>query len=207
MKETATAFPLAWPEGWRRTPKVERVHDRFGSRSRGAYGTTELSVAQAVDRVFVELARFGVPSDSITISTNIQPTLAGVPRSNQREPEDSGAAVYWRQSGARQCMAVDRYRSVAGNLAAIAATLEAMRAIERHGGAEILDRAFTGFVALPSPEQPFQVLGVPATATAEQVRDAYRQLAAKHHPDRAGGDAATMARVNAARDAMLARFS
>jgi hypothetical protein len=206
MKETATAFPLAWPEGWRRTPKAERVHDRFGSRSRGSYGTAELSVAGAVDRVFAELYRLGARDADIVISTNIRPTLAGVPRSNQREPEDSGAAVYWRQNGARQCMAVDRYRSVAGNLAAIAATLDAMRAIERHGGAEILDRAFTGFVALPSPEQPFQVLGVPASATADQVRDAYRQLAAKHHPDRAGGDAAAMARINAARDAMMARF-
>jgi DnaJ-class molecular chaperone len=78
-----------------------------------------------------------------------------------------------------------------------------MRAIERHGGAEILDRAFMGFAALPAPEQPFQVLGVGANASREEVERAYRLLAAKHHPDRPGGDAHAMARINAARDALL----
>jgi len=47
-------------------------------------------------------------------------------------------------------MAIDIYDTVAGNLAAVAATLDAMRAIERHGGAQILKRAFQGFKALPS---------------------------------------------------------
>ena len=79
-------------------------------------------------------------------------------------------------------MAIDQYFRVADNLAAIAATLEAMRAIERHGGAEILDRAFTGFTALPAPEQPFHVLGVSATATDEEIETAYRRLAMQHHP-------------------------
>jgi DnaJ-domain-containing protein 1 len=99
----------------------------------------------------------------------------------------------------QRCIAIDRYVRLPDNLAAIAATLEAMRAIERHGGAEILDRAFTGFTALPSPEQWFQVLKVPATATREQINDAYRRLAMEHHPDR-GGSADQMARINQARD-------
>ena len=38
-------------------------------------------------------------------------------------------------------MAIDAYTRTADNLAAVAATLEAMRAIERHGGAQILERA------------------------------------------------------------------
>jgi DnaJ-domain-containing protein 1 len=99
-------------------------------------------------------------------------------------------------------MAVDRYDRVADNLAAIAATLEAMRAIERHGGALILDRVFTGFQALPAPEQPWQVLGLNSHATRDQVEEAWRRLAAKHHPDR-GGNADLMARINAARDQLL----
>lgn len=100
-------------------------------------------------------------------------------------------------------MAVDRYDRVQDNLAAIAATLEAMRAIERHGGASILDRAFQGFTALPAPEQWFTILGVSATATRDQVEDAYRRLAMKHHPDRNPGDPTAsqeMARINAARE-------
>lgn len=48
-------------------------------------------------------------------------------------------------------MAIDQYYRVEENLAAIAATLDAMRAIERHGGAQILDRASTGFAALQAP--------------------------------------------------------
>jgi hypothetical protein len=90
-------------------------------------------------------------------------------------------------------------------LAAIAATLDAMRAIERHGGAAILDRAFTGFTALPSPEQPWQTLGLDTSRpTKDQVEDAYRRLAMRHHPDR-GGDASEMARINRARDQLLAQ--
>ncbi|ROU09438.1 hypothetical protein [Lysobacter enzymogenes] len=89
------------------------------------------------------------------MSTNLTLRRDGLPRSDQREPADPGAAVYWTDcTGADRCMAVDRYTKTAGNLAALAATLEAMRAIERHGGAEILDRVFTGFTALPRRARP-----------------------------------------------------
>jgi len=97
-------------------------------------------------------------------------------------------------------MAIDRYDRVADNLAAIAATLEALRGIERHGGGMILDRAFTGFKALPAPEQWFQVLGVSAHASRSDIDAAYRKLASVHHPDKPGGDHETIARINAARD-------
>jgi curved DNA-binding protein CbpA len=43
----------------------------------------------------------------------------------------------------------------------------------------------------------YDVLGVPATATAEEVRAAYRQAARDHHPD-AGGDPRRMRDLNAA---------
>lgn len=84
--------------------------------------------------------------------------------------------------------------SVAGNLAAIAATLNAMRAIERHGGAEILNRAFAGFAQLPAPSDSsvgwWSVLGVDAHTPTNDVIAAYRTLAKKHHPD-TGGSAET----------------
>ncbi len=99
-----------------------------------------------------------------------------------------------------RCMAVDRYDRVADNLAAIAATLDAMRAIERHGGAEILNRAFTGFAALPDAgggEHWSVVLEVERDATREQIETAYRRLRSQHHPDR-GGDAEQFHRITKA---------
>ena len=112
--------------------------------------------------------------------------------------------MYWGHGNGARCIAVDRYDRVADNLAAIAATLNAMRAIERHGGAAILERAFTAFTALPRMEQWFDVLGLPASATREQIIDAHRALSMKHHPDR-GGSAEQMSRINVARDDGLAQ--
>ena len=212
---TETAYPLDWPVGWKRT--TSRTRAKFG-RGVQQYRTetvngiqrqvpswvskTQLTIDQATNRVRDELRRFGIPEYNVVISTNLVLRNDGLPRSGQANPTDPGAAVYWKNAKDWRCMAIDQYDRGADNLAAIAATLEAMRAIERHGGAAILDRAFTGFVALPAPEQPFQVLGVGPNASAGEIEDAYRRLAAKHHPDR-GGDEHTMARINAARDAML----
>lgn len=154
---------------------------------------------QATDRIVAELRRMG-ELVGMVISTNVVLTRDGFPRGGQRAPDDPGAAVYWGGGKRRRCMAIDRYDRVADNLAAIAATLSAMRMIERHGGAEILDRAFTGFTALPAPEQPWQVLGLKTSSpTREQIDHAYRRLASEHHPDN-GGTQAQMARINVARD-------
>lgn len=208
MNEPIQAYPLTWPVGWRRTPPGERAFDRFGVKQRTGGAPRELTVAEGVGRVLNELERLGVHESDVVISTNVRPTLTGLPRSGEKNPDDPGVAVYWSKRGQKQqrCMATDRYKSVAGNLGAIAATLDAMRSIERHGGAEILDRAFTGFTALPSPEQPWQVLGLDTSnPTAEQIEEAYRRLAMQHHPDR-GGNEQEMARINTARDDLYERL-
>jgi len=205
----ATSYPLTWPPGWKRI--TSRTRAKFiGKASRMVQGDggprweakRDLTIEQATRRVLDELRRFGIPDWRVIISTNLKLRLDGLPRSGQPAPKDPGAAVYWKDGDQERCIAIDRYDRVADNLAAIAATLDAMRAIERHGGATILDRAFTGFTALPAPEQPFQVLGVGANASREEVERAYRLLASEHHPDR-GGDADRMARINRARDALL----
>jgi hypothetical protein len=100
-------------------------------------------------------------------------------------------------------MAIDQYNRVADNLAAIAATLGAMRAIDRHGGAQILDRAFTGFTALPPQSAAhWAILGLSPGASEMQIRSAWRQLSQKMHPD-VGGSTSAQAALNAARDAAL----
>lgn len=186
---TIPAYPLQWPDGWKRTVSYNRDNGAF-KRDGSA-----LSIAAAVGRVRDELRRFGVSEDDLVVSTNLRLRLDGFPRSDQGEPSDPGVAVYWEtKSRQRRCMAIDRYKRVAQNIAAVAATLEAMRAIERHGGAEVLDRAFTGFTALPAPEgsKPwYVVLGCPPNASTEHVRTNYRKARSEFHPDRPGGDADT----------------
>lgn len=209
---TVTAYPLQWPSGWRRTDSAFRVASRFHrvANKRSDTGWSlhrDLTVAEAIARVRTELSRMDIDPEDVVISTNLTLRLDGLPRSDQRAPADPGAAVYWVQrDGGRRVMAIDQYRLVQDNIAAIAATLDAMRAIERHGGAAVLERAFTGFAALPAPPvaRPWwEVLGVSQTATGQQIVDAYRRLVGTHHPDR-GGDSDTMAEINKARDEGLA---
>jgi hypothetical protein len=152
------AYPLTWPEGWKRTPAHGRKPDKFGRARRQDYRTgayvapRDLSINEATLRVREELERLGVRDDDVVVSTNLVLRLDGQPRSDQRAPEDPGVAgVLEHEDRASVASPIDQYTKVTDNLAAIAATLEAMRAIERHGGAEILDRAFTGFTALPGP--------------------------------------------------------
>jgi len=184
---TIPAFPLAWPAGWKRTAPSDKSSARFGK------ATGNLSIADGVKRVLAELRMMGVGDDDVVVSTNVQLRLDGFPRSDRAEPADCGAAVYWQDSVNRgappKCMAVDRYDRVADNLAAIAATLNAMRAIERHGGAAILERAFSGFVALEAPAEHWsKVFGVAIDADVALVKLEYQRRRSVTHPDR-GGDA------------------
>lgn len=213
-----SAYPLQWPVGWKRTAPGFQAHAKFGKAGRyQGYGDSkrwvpgrDLTIAEGTQRVLDELKRMGLEREEVVISTNLRLRLDGLPHSNQSDPRDAGVAVYWRDAVGDKVMAIDIYYRVADNLAAVAATLEAMRAIERHGGAAILDRAFTGFTALPAPivagvKRPWrEVLGwVPhSIVTLEMLTARYRSLAAQHHPDR-GGDPAKMAEINAAREEAL----
>ena len=187
------AYPLSWPEGWKRTKN--RVSAQFGKtetqynqQGQAMYaGKKRLSVADAVSRVLNELDRMGVKDWNVIISTNVPLRLDGMPRGD-KEPADPGVAVYWKtkDDAPMRCMAIDRYWRVADNLAAIAATLEAMRAIERHGGGTILERAFLGFAALPerATQHWREVLGIEGAATMELVESRFRSLVQVHHPDK-----------------------
>ena len=201
---TIAAYPLQWPTGWRRAGV--RKEARFSTKG-WSKTSRELSVADGCERVLRELDRMGYTRNDVVISTNVALRLDGLPRSDQRAPSDPGAAVYWRtRKGENKVMAINIYDRVPDNLAAIAATLEAMRAIERHGGAMILERAFTGFTALPAPSAQrewCEVLGVERTARREEVKAAYRALASKHHPDKRGGSHEKMAELNVAQEAAL----
>lgn len=200
------AYPLCWPQGWKRIETWRRTNGRFSSNNR------MVTVSDGCGRIIAELTKLGIKRYDMIISTNVETRLDGLPRSDRSNPADPGVAVYWRkgQNGPMKCMATDRYRAVADNLCAIAATLEAMRAIERHGGAEILDRAFTGFAALPERTgvnwRSILGLNEAADVTAERIDTRFRMLARERHPDRGGSDVA-MAELNLAREAALAEVT
>jgi DnaJ-domain-containing protein 1 len=126
--------------------------------------------------------------------------LDGLPRSGHREPDDPGAAVYFSLHGKPRCLACDRWNTVAENLAAIAAHVSAIRAVDRYG-VGTLDQAFAGYAQLPaSTEEWWTILGVAPDASRTEIDEAFRALAKKVHPD-AGGSNEAMARLNEARRA------
>jgi hypothetical protein len=191
-------YPLTWPIG------VPRTKYRKDSPFKLDLGR---SLAELAD----ELRRLG--TRNAVISCSIPRRLDGFPLSRAAEPDDPGVAVYFDRyvtTAAKQelrsfVIACDAYRKVAANLRAVAATIEALRTIERHGSSTMLEQAFAGFAALPpatSTKPWWDVLGLPAGATREQITAAHLELLKLHHPDR-GGDTARMAQINAARDEAL----
>jgi hypothetical protein len=210
------AYPLAWPTGWPRTDAARRKRAKFNKGERvysqnggGSWmSRKELTISEATKRVISELRALGVRDGGWVISSNLELRNDGLPRSSQRAPNDPGIAVYWTRAGKEQkVMAVDAYDRIADNLAAIAATLNAMRAIERHGGAQILERAFTGFDALPAPgaRDPFAILGLKIGASALDVQSAFRSLSKRHHPDVASCSTIAFQDIQWARDEALKR--
>jgi len=142
------SYPLHWPVGWKRCG--HRTGAKF-TTTKASLGRAKqkLSIRDGIRRVIDELGRMGVKADDVIISHNVKPHIMDTQGSNVSDP---GVAVYWKKRGQPdRVVAVDRYFTVADNLAAIAATLDAMRAIERHGGAVVMERAFSGFDALPPP--------------------------------------------------------
>lgn len=187
MEAPTEAFPLTWPPGRPRTrsPQVSAFRVTLG---------------KAITEVRDEVSR--LRGTRLVISSNLPLRRDGLPYANSSQPADRGVAVYFQYKGKPMCFACDRWHLVEDNLRAIAKTIDALRGIERWGSGEMIQQAFTGFIALPAPEQPWQVLGVPHDATPDQIEDAHRRLAMKHHPDRGGSDD-DMARINAARDALM----
>lgn len=181
MSNTFTAYPLAWPMGWGRTSR----------RSRSRY--SDRSVAMARIELTDELRLMG--ARDVVISSNLQLRNDGLPRSGQRQPLDPGVAVYFKRKGADGCFACDTWLSVEDNLWAIVLTIRALRQIDRAGASDMLDRAFTGFQALPAPSSEWwQVLGVESDVAEVLVRARYRELVKLHHPD-AGGDRIQFERI------------
>lgn len=192
--ETTKSFPLYWPEGWPRTESYKRKRARFDDRS----------VHQGRRVLTEEVRRFG--GTDLIMSSNLELRLDGIPRSGQRQPQDAGVAIFFKRSKQDMALACDVYTSVEDNLWALCRTLEALRQIERDGSPALINRAFKGFAALPDPDarEWWEELNIAKTASNEEIRAAYIQLAKIHHPD-AGGNAEMFSRIQKAYDLAMGK--
>lgn len=190
-------YPLEWPPGWPRTKFDDRESDaRFSGSTYGG-----LSVERTRNQLFQELNLLG--ASDVVLSTNLALRRDGMPIAEVRRLEDPGVAAYFTLSKRRLVMATDRFVSVAGNMRSIALAIAGMRQLQRHGGGPMMDRAMSGFVALPAPGARRHWRVVLAIPSGQRIdRDAielqFRMLAKVHHPDR-GGSTETMAELTAAR--------
>jgi hypothetical protein len=184
------AYPLAWPEGWPRTPSYRRENDnRFG---RGG-----ITVGRARDQLMDELRRLG--ATDVVVSTNVPIKADGLLYADNKRLDDPGIAVYFKFKKKSLVMARDAFTSVAGNLRTLGLAVEHLRGLERHGGSFMFEKAFTSFLAIAPPDwkKPWrEVFGVKADWQGD-IAALYREKARTRHPD-AGGNDTLMAELNIA---------
>jgi hypothetical protein len=183
------AYPLQWPDGWPRAKAVDRKPARF-----------QTTWAKTLDKLGKEVRLLG--GSPPIISSNVNLRRDGFPYADMAQDRipDPGVAVYFTMRNKPRVMARDAHPTMHENLHSLALTIEAMRAIERHGGSLMMERAFEGFASLPAPGSAscWDILQVKPYASREEIEANYRRLARERHPD-AGGSDAMMAELNAAR--------
>lgn len=194
MSDDVDVYPLAWPIGWHRT--TERTRAKFRKNGR------EVSLAEGRDRLITQLDM--LCALNVVISTNARVRRDGGLYSDQRNPDDPGAAVYFRLPDERgnmqpHVLACDKWDRLADNLAALAAHIEALRGIDRWGVGS-LAQAFAGYKALAAVgERPkwWQVMGFQRPPGRADAEAKYLELMKQHHPDK-GGNPNQAAEINAA---------
>lgn len=179
-----TAYPLAWPAGWPRTQV----------RTKGPYRT---ALSTALNNLRKELAALCGTRAAGTLVLSSNYTLG------TDAPRDPGVVAYFTWDEQQMAIPCDRWWTIEQNVQAIALTLEAMRAMERHGAKHMIKAMFRGFTALPAPEDWRKVLFIAPfeKPTIEDAERAYRAMARGAHPDRPGGSHDAMARLNRAIEA------
>lgn len=187
------AYPLQWPQGWPRTAFNQRESDRrFG-------GSRKLTMGRARDQLVDELRRLG--ATEIIVSSNIPTKGDGLPYSKSRLIDDPGVAVYFNFKKKPLVMARDGFVSVAGNIRSLTLAIEGLRQLERHGGSFMMEKAFSGFLAIAPPDwkKPWrEVFGVKPDWRGN-ITELFREKARNRHPDTGGADI-LMAELNVAYD-------
>lgn len=193
------AFPLQWPDGW---PRTKHRHD----------APYKVQLGQARHELLASVRLLG--AREVVISSNVPVRTDGLPYAGTPERiADPGVAVYWTTGkGEPKVMACDRWLRPRENVRAIGLAIDGLRAIQRAGATQILDRAYTAFAALPVAAGATvlrswrEVLGLAGVFTREQLEARFRELAKTAHPDLAGGSTAAMTELTAARTSAIAHL-
>lgn len=201
MSDTPTRFPLVWPAGRPRTESWKRQHGKYTSDGK------PITTSVAMDRLDGEVHRLG--GSGALLSTNVDTTLSGRPRSGAATPSDPGVCLYFTLKGKPYVMACDTFSRVEQNIAALAAHIEATRRIARLGVATA-DEALQSFQALPAPDHIlpatqkwWEVFGIMReAATPDTIQALYRTLAKRRVHDEN-----LMRELNVARDEALKELS
>jgi hypothetical protein len=177
-----------------------------------------MTFAKSRDEVFKLVEKLG-GTDPI-LSTNVPLLRRGIPSATSPSVDDPGVALYWNdRNGAPCCMPCDAWATVRENIRAIAVALTALHSLERTKASQIVQRAFSGFTALPAdtskqrPQRHWrEVLEFQQFAgdsfrklTRDIVDSTYRSLSKERHPD-AGGSTEQMAELNRAREQAIAEL-
>ena len=206
MKARQT-HPLLWPD----------AHPRTQSPSRSRF--KRFSVLSGIRQLRNEVERLGADPKTLVISMNVKTRRDGTPQSFSKEPKDTGVCAYFSLRGRSVSLPCDNYDRVSDNLRALAKTIAAMREIERHGGAEMLDRAFSGLSTLEAGpavgdasehvEWALRVLSLRSfPAHLYMIRRAFEAFFIKNHPDLNDGKPPSNYTINQAmraRDILLAQ--
>lgn len=191
-------YPLQWPAGYDRTASP-------------GYGGFKVDIEKADRELAQELERLG--ASSAYLSTDYELRMDGRPR-RDRPAKSEAATLHFVRNGQELMIPCDRFNSLRDNIRAIGLSLAAIRSMERYGTSQMMDRALSGFAALPASasggtamvvEQPWhEILGVDASAPREVIDAAYKAMRKKTHPDMPGGSVEDFNRVTQAyKDAAL----
>jgi hypothetical protein len=172
-------YPLTWPVGYRRSD--QRISSPF-----------KQSMEKAQKFLRKEIDRLG--AGKLVVSSNIPIRKDGMFYADwmSKKIDDPGVAIYFQYKGKAVSMCCDQYLTVWENVYALGKAIEALRGLERWGVSDFLERAFTGFTALPASvtSQPtiWEILGLPGKPDGmEDIVRAYRNKAREVHPDKPGG--------------------
>lgn len=181
-----------WPA--HRKPTTGRAGDTFRA-----------SLGETMDKLDAELRRIRATDVVVEIDVSDRDLKAtGEPMARASVRRTPGVVLHYKdKEGRAVTMPADRYRTWQANVRALALTLEALRAVDRHGATSSGEQ-YRGWTALPAITTPTMTTDKAARtivsfaganfsesrvlASVDEARRALQHAFAKTHPDRHMGD-------------------